>query len=336
LSTNIKLDAFNKLLLETVGVGLIIATYPKLEVIFCNHRALEWFQCLDDNQAMLSECIVGVDEASLRSKLDGGQIYQVAVETKVRRRVQTLSVTATRTGFGDESWVVFELHNNTKVHELESMIASYSKMVEQQNRVLKKEKERAEKLLLNIMPESVYKELKTFGVTTPQRYDEASILMLDFVGFTQMSVEHDPSTIITELNDIFTAFDRIADQQGCERIKTIGDAYRYMKRRNQTHNIEWNCRIGLAPGPVIGSVVGIQKYVYDIFGPGINLASRLESLAGPMEILLSEEMYKRLREHFHMEQMGKTEVRGFGEKCLYRLLGADDLTVDIEPLATVM
>jgi hypothetical protein len=55
-----------------------------------------------------------------------------------------------------------------------------------------------------------------------------------------------------------------------------------------------------------------------------------------MEILLSEEMYKRLREHFHMQQMGKTEVRGFGEKCLYRLLGADDLTVDIEPQVTVM
>jgi len=361
LPTKIKLDAFNKLLLETVGVGLIVATYPELEILFCNHRASEWFQCLDDNDVMLIECLAGIDETSLRSKLGGGEIYQVALETKVRRRIQSLSVTANRTNIGAESWVVIEMHNNTKVHELESMIASYSKMVEQQNRVLKKEKERAEKLLLNIMPESVYKELKTFGVTTPQRYDEASIMMLDFVGFTQMSVEHDPSTIITELNDIFTAFDRIADQQGCERIKTMGDAYvavsglpepatdhaqsiarlalmcvRYLKRRNQMHNIEWNCRIGLAPGPVIGSVVGIQKYVYDIFGPGINLASRLEALAGPMEILLSEEMYKRLREHFHIEQIGNTEVRGFGDKRLYRLLGADDLTVDIEPLATVI
>lgn len=357
---NIKLDAFNKLLLETVGVGLIIATYPELEVLFRNHRALEWFPSINEKEAALCECLAGIDEASLRSKLESGETYQAALETKVRRRVQSLSVTATRTSFGDESWIVVELQNNTKVHELESMIASYSKMVEQQNRSLRKEKERAEKLLLNIMPESVYKELKTFGVTTPQRYDEASILMLDFVGFTKMSVEHDPSTIITELNDIFTAFDRIAEQQGCERIKTIGDAYvavsglpepatdhaqsiarlalmciRYLKRRNQTHNIEWNCRIGLAPGPVIGSVVGIQKYVYDIFGPGINLATRLEALAGPMDILLSEEMYQRLRAHFHIEQMGETEVRGFGRKCIYKLLGADDLTVDIEP-STVM
>ena len=345
---NMKLDAFNQLLLETVGVGLIIATYPELEVIFPNQRVLEWFPSFDEGAGALCERLAGFDEAALRSKLDDGKSYQAGVEAKVRRRVHMLSVTATRTGLEGASWVIVELQNDTKVRELESMIASYSKMVEQQNRSLKKEKERAEKLLLNIMPESVYKELKTFGVTTPQRYDEASILMLDFVGFTKMSVDHDPSTIITELNDIFTAFDRIAEQHGCERIKTIGDAYvavaglpepatdhaqsiarlalmcvRYLKRRNETHKIEWNCRIGLAPGPVIGSVVGIQKYVYDIFGPGINLATRLEALAGPMDILLSEEMYPRLRAHFHMENVGEIDVRGFGPKQIYRLLDAD-------------
>lgn len=355
-----KLDAFNKLLLETVGVGLIIVTYPKTEIIFHNQRVLEWFPSLDDGAGTLCERLAGIDEAALRSKLDGRGSYKAAIEAKVGRRTHMLSVMATRTSLDEDSWVIVELHNETKVRELESMIASYSKMVEQQNRSLRKEKERAEKLLLNIMPESVYKELKTFGVTTPQRYDEASILMLDFVGFTKMSVEHDPTTIITELNDIFTAFDRIAEQQGCERLKTIGDAYiavaglpdpatdhaesiarlalmcvRYLKRRNETHKIEWVCRVGLAPGPVIGSVVGIQKYVYDIFGPGMNLAARLEALAGPMDILLSEEMFQRLRAQFHIEEMGETEVRGFGPKQIYRLLGADNLTVDLESQAAV-
>jgi class 3 adenylate cyclase len=249
---------------------------------------------------------------------------------------------------------VLEFQNVTKLKELEYMISSYSQMVERQNRSLQKEKERVEKLLLNIMPESVYQELKTFGVTTPQRYDDASILMLDFAGFTQMSVSHDPVTLITELNDIFTAFDRIAEQQGCERIKTIGDAYvavcglpepasdhasaiartalmfiRYLKRRNQTHEHQWNCRVGIAPGPVIGSVVGIQKYVYDIFGPGINLASRLEVLSEPMEITLSEEMYELLQGEFHMQPKGEAEVRGFGSKQLYRLTGAENLSVNI-------
>ena len=177
--------------------------------------------------------------------------------------------------------------------------------------------------------------------------------MLDFVGFTQMSVEHDPATIVSELNDIFTAFDRIAEHQGCERIKTIGDAYvavaglpepapdhaqsiarlallcvRYLKHRNETQKIKWNCRVGLAPGPVIGSVVGIQKYVYDIFGPGVNLAARLEAQAGPMDILLSDEMYVHLHTQFRIEALGEVELRGFGKKQIYRLLGDDDLTVD--------
>jgi len=356
LPQSFKLDAFNALLLDSVGVGLIIAAYPGFEVLFRNQRALACFPGLADVGARLSGAVLGFDEGALRAKLDAGEAFKVGVEVKLRRRAQSLTLTATKASFGDSAWVVVEVSNDTKVRELESMIASYSKMVEQQNRSLKKEKERAEKLLLNIMPESVYKELKTFGVTTPQRYDEASILMLDFVGFTQLSVEHDPAAIITELNDIFSAFDRIAEQQGCERIKTIGDAYvavsglpepapdhaqsiarlammcvRYVKRRNQTHAIQSRCRVGLAPGPVIGSVVGIQKYVYDIFGPGINLASRLEALAGPMEILVSEEMYERLKADFVLEAQAETDVRGFGPKQIYKLLGTEGMTLDIEP-----
>jgi len=351
------LNAFSASLLESVDVGLIIASYPELAVIFRNQRVLDWYPAFDEG-GPLTVRLAGLDEAELRAAVDSSDSYKAEIESKVRRRTRALSATATRGEFGQGSWVIVQLHDHTKLRELESMIASYSKMVEQQNRSLKREKERAEKLLLNIMPASVYKELKTFGVTTPQRYDEASIMMLDFVGFTQMSVEHDPATIITELNDIFTAFDRIAERLGCERIKTIGDAYvavaglpepaidhaqsiarlalmcvRYLKRRNETHKLQWHCRVGIAPGPVIGSVVGIQKYVYDIFGPGINLATRLEALAGPMEVLLSEEMFQRLRADFRIEELGEAEVRGFGAKCLYRLLGADDLTLGFEPSA---
>ncbi len=349
------IDDFNKKLLETVGVGLVIASYPDLAVVFRNHHVAEWFPGLPDPAGRLDETIPGLDCNALLAALNAGEAYTENLETKVRRRTVSLNVAATRTGHGDSSWIIIELQNVTKMKELEYMISSYSQMVERQNRSLEKEKERAEKLLLNIMPESVYKELKTFGVTTPQRYDDASILMLDFVGFTQLSMTQDPVSLVTELNDIFTAFDRIAEQQGCERIKTIGDAYvavaglpdpapdhaisiarvalmfvRYLKRRNQTHHPQWHCRVGIAPGPVIGSVVGIQKYVYDIFGPGINLASRLEALCNPMEIVLSEEMYGLLRDSFAMEPMGEAEIRGFGTKQLYRLIGDDELSVSLE------
>jgi class 3 adenylate cyclase len=127
--------------------------------------------------------------------------------------------------------------------------------------------------LLNIMPKSVYEEFKTFGVVSPQLYSDVSVVMLDFIGFTKMVTEVDPNVIVGELNDIFTSFDRISEQFGCERIKTMGDAYlavsgmpdpnpdharavancairfvRYLERRNQTSAIQWNARVGRSSG----------------------------------------------------------------------------------------
>ena len=75
------------------------------------------------------------------------------------------------------------------------------------------------------LPRAVYEEMRDSGFTTPQRFDDATILMLDFVGFTDIAISRDPTALITELNDIFTSFDRIVEQFGCERIKTMGDAY---------------------------------------------------------------------------------------------------------------
>ena len=270
-------------------------------------------------------------------------------EIKIKRRKASLLIHFSRHSLPEGEVMMVECHNISKVKELEYMIESYSKMVEKNARDLRREKERAERLLLNIMPKSIYEELKSFGVTTPQRYDNASVLMLDFVGFTKMSVESDPMTLVSELNDIFTAFDRISEQFGCERIKTMGDAYmavsgipeatpdhaqnvakvallcrRYVRQRGKTRPQDWQCRIGLATGPVIGSIVGVQKYVYDIFGPGVNLASRMEGLSGPMEITCDQDFYDLIRQDFQAEERGIVDVRGLGEKKVYNLVSANE------------
>jgi len=139
-------------------------------------------------------------------------------------------------------------------------------------------------------------------------------------------------------------FDRIAEQFGCERIKTLGDAYmavaglphpnidharavansavrfiRYLNRRNQSHPHTWRCRIGLASGSVVGSVVGVQKYVYDVFGPAVNLAARLQVHSEPMEITIHSEMAKELADDFHLLDGGMQTVRGFGERHLFKI-----------------
>jgi class 3 adenylate cyclase len=217
-------------------------------------------------------------------------------------------------------------------------------MSEKNARDLEREKNRVERLLLNIMPKAVYEEMRDYGTVTPQLFESASILMIDFVDHTQKAIASDPTALVTELNDIFTAFDRITEMFGCERIRTVGDAYmavsglpdqtpehahniarvalrmlRYIERRNAAHAEEWLCRIGINSGPVVGSLVGVQKYVYDIFGPGVNMAARMETLSEPMQVTISQDTYKLIKDDFACSERGEFEVKGFDTKTLYFL-----------------
>jgi len=345
------LAKFNELLLRSTGVALAVVTRETRAVLLQNQRFAEWFPDVAEGVG-LDALIPNLDLARLEKRLSDGRPFLADVETRPGRRPLQLSLRIEPHARGAEEVLIVECQNITKMKELEYMIESYSKMIERQNRDLRKEKERVEKLLLNIMPKTVYEEWKSFGVTTPQRYD-ASILMLDFVDFTEMAISREPAALIGELNDIFTAFDRIVEQFGCERLKTIGDAYiavsgipephpdhaqniarvalrllRYLDRRNAAREEQWRGRIGLASGPVIGSIVGIQKYVYDIFGPGMNLAARMEALSGPMEITLPDAMRSQLRGEFHFAEAGTAEVKGFGPLKVWRLRGGGDKAFD--------
>lgn len=340
------LERFNRMLLESAGVGLAIVDPDTMEILFGNRRFIEWFPGAAGAGARVFDALEGIDAEKMQARLNDGRSFSTEITVKVKRRDVTIAMTVSKSEHKDMPALILECQNISKIKELEYMIESYSSMVEKQNRTLQAGKERVEKLLLNVMPKSVYEELKTFGVTTPQRYDDASVLMVDFVGFTDMAISQDPAGIISELNDIFTAFDRIAEQFGCERLKTIGDAYmavsgipeptpdhavniaklavlmlRYLKRRNEAHRQEWICRIGINSGPLIGSIVGIQKYVYDIFGPGVNLAARMEELSDPMQITLCEDMYPLIRHEFELTDLGEVDIKGFGKKKIYSLDG---------------
>ena len=338
------IEAINEQLLRSIGVGIAIIDPDALQVLFCNEKFGEWFGTAESGTT-LEGLLPGIDAAALRKGVAEGGRYVAELTVKPKRRAYSIALVAHTVSGAARSLLLIECQNVTRMRELEAMIESYSRMVEKNTRELKREKERAEKLLLNIMPRQVYDEFRTFGVTTPQRYDAVSVILLDFVGFTEMSVSRDPALLIAELNDIFTSLDRIAEQYGCERIKTMGDAYlavcglpepnpehartaakvallfvRYLERRNESSPQKWLCRIGLASGPVVGSVVGIQKYVYDIFGPGVNLAARMEPFAGPMEICLPDSMATILGGEFVLEDIGSHDVRGFDTMHIHRLL----------------
>lgn len=347
------LDKFNKMLLESAGVGLAILQPETSEIQIGNRRFEEWFPGMVGTGKRLDDICPEINFERLLERVASGREYAFETTIKVKRRSVTLAMQCSSHTHDEMAVLILECQNISKIKELEYMIESYSKMVEKQNRVLEREKERVEKLLLNVMPKSVYEEMKSFGVTTPQKFEEASILMLDFVGFTDMAIADDPAGTISELNDIFTAFDTIAEQFGCERLKTIGDAYmavsgipestpehatniaklavlmlRYLSRRNASHKLQWRARIGINSGVVIGSIVGVQKYVYDIFGPGVNLAARMESFSEPMTITLCEDMYNLIRSEFDLTEIGEADIKGFGKKRLYRLEGGrEELTL---------
>ncbi len=337
------IEAINEQLLRAIGVGVALLDRNSFSFHFHNDTFEEWFG-KPDPAALLTDVFSELDLEALRGELDKNGRYTAETRFKKKRRTMVVAVDFTPTTEGQQDIAVLVCQNITRIRELESMIDSYSMMVERNNREIKREKEQVEKLLLNIMPRSVYEEFKTFGVVTPQLYDPVSVLMLDFVGFTDMVASVDPSVTVTELNDIYSAFDRIGEQFGCERIKTIGDAYitvaglpdptpdhakaaanaairfiRYLERRNTSHPNQWRCRIGLATGAVVGSVVGIQKYVYDIFGPAVNLASRLQEFSEPMQISVQDDMAAVLRDQFAMDNLGERSIRGFGKQEVWRL-----------------
>lgn len=349
------IEAINEQLLRAIGVGVALLDRTSLRFNFFNETFKEWFDNVD-NGASLGDVFNDMDTAVLGTELQDTGRFTAEVKHKKKRRTMIIAVDFTVAIDGNQELIVLVCQNITRIRELESMIDSYSMMVERNTREIRREKEQVEKLLLNIMPRSVYEEFKTFGVVTPQLYDPVSVLMLDFVGFTDMVASADPSVTVTELNDIYSAFDRIGEQFGCERIKTIGDAYitvaglpdpnpdhakaiantairftRYLERRNLSHPNQWHCRIGLATGSVVGCVVGIQKYVYDIFGPAVNLATRLQEFSKPMEISVHHQVASAIREQFNIENSGEKELRGFANQDVWHLRDNKEIMAPANP-----
>jgi len=212
-------------------------------------------------------------------------------------------------------------------------------------RAVEAEREKSDRLLLNILPASVADELKESGKSTPQSFPDVTILFSDMVNFTEKSFSLDPETLLGELNEIFTAFDQIMDAHGCERIKTIGDAYfatcgipvrrddhafrmteaaremiGYLKKRNAEREIKWEMRVGIHSGPAIAGIVGTNKYLYDVFGDSVNTASRMESSSLPMRINVSGKTAAFIAGRIPLEERGALEVKGKGPMQMFFVL----------------
>ena len=214
---------------------------------------------------------------------------------------------------------------------------------------LENEHKRSEELLHNILPGSVVKRLKKNPTTIADGFSEATILFADIVGFTVVSEQVSPSELVDMLNKIFSRFDFQLDQYGLEKIKTIGDAYmvagglpvprddhaeatadmalamrRELELFNQESGRDLQIRVGIHSGAAVAGVIGVKKFVYDVWGDTVNTASRMESHGIPGQIQVSEQTYRLLKDKYRFENRGPLQVKGKGEMQTFLLQGKLD------------
>ncbi len=203
-----------------------------------------------------------------------------------------------------------------------------------------------ERLLLNILPPSIARRLRSGEMVIADRFDEMTVLFADVVGFTQLSARLSPTEVVDLLNRCFSTFDRLADRYELEKIKTIGDAYMVVGgltpdatdhpervadmglemiaeiarvRSTTDHGVE--IRVGMHTGPAVAGVIGIKKFIYDVWGDTVNTASRMESHGVPGRVQVTGAAHERLKDAFLLEPRGTIEVKGKGPTDTWFLVG---------------
>ena len=212
---------------------------------------------------------------------------------------------------------------------------------------------RADDLLLNILPGTIAGRLKENPGIIADGFSEATVLFADIVDFTTMSSGADPADVVRKLNEIFSDFDRLATSHGLEKIKTIGDAYMVagglpeaqpdhcqvvaafaldmvaaMERHRSWTGEAMRIRVGINTGPVVAGVIGQQKFIYDLWGDAVNVASRMESNGLSNEIQVTQAVKDKLAGLYEFEERGPIYVKGKGEMVTYLMRQGGAVTSD--------
>jgi PAS domain S-box-containing protein len=218
--------------------------------------------------------------------------------------------------------------------------------INQQKMIIEEEQEKSEKLLLNILPFEVAKQLKSKGKAGTRQYKLVTVLFTDFKGFSNISKTLDPKDLVSILDSYFAKFDEITGAHYIEKIKTIGDAYmcagglplsnksnpvdavlagleiqHYMNTLNDSkvlnHLPVWELRLGIHSGPVVAGVVGKKRFAYDIWGDTVNIASRMEQSGHVGWVNISGTTYEYIKDFFDCDYRGKIETKNLGKIDMY-------------------
>jgi class 3 adenylate cyclase len=207
------------------------------------------------------------------------------------------------------------------------------------------QRDRADKLLYNILPERIAEQLKHSSETIAEEFSSATVLFADIVNFTPISELFDPYEVLDMLNEIFSHFDGLVDKYGAEKIQVAGDAYmvaagvptpradhatvlaklaldmlEYVKREEFLGGKHIDIRIGLNSGSLIGGVIGRKKYYYTLWGDMVNIASRMQSHGEVGKIQITRATYELVKDQFVCEYIGEISVKGKGKMEAWYLL----------------
>lgn len=215
----------------------------------------------------------------------------------------------------------------------------------EKNTLIEAEKKRSDNLLLNILPPAIAQELKTRNKVAARKYDQATVMFTDFIGFTRVAEQLSPEMLVEELDFCFSNFDRIISKYRIEKIKTVGDAYicasglsdmnaspsdmvkaaleiqdflLHVKAERQSQGLPYfEARVGIHTGPVVAGVVGDKKFAYDIWGDTVNTAARMEEACDPGRVNVSEDTYWLTKYEFEWQHRGKIAAKNKGQMDMY-------------------
>lgn len=210
----------------------------------------------------------------------------------------------------------------------------------QEKCLVEHERARADQVLYNALPVSIANELKNHNTVKAEQYQRMAVLFVDIAGFTRFSAGRPADHVVQVLNDVFSGFDDLVDRYDAEKIKTIGDAYMVVGKGNVSdiarlaldmvasmQAYSRRCgepltvRCGMHVGPTVAGVIGLKRFLYDVWGDAVNTASRMESLGQAGRVHVSEEVFRELAGSFVFEPRGALEVKGKGLLQTYFLVG---------------